>query len=488
MAGNGKVGNLFFGINLDSREFKKGMKKVKRNMKKFQKDMKAGFDEIGKGALALTAGITTLSAGVLKLTKDQADLVNAQDILAKSLGSTQAEIAGLELAADSMGVSYDMLVDKMREFGGVDAFKGYADDVKNAGNATDQLAKAQEIFGNEGLKLLPILQQGSQGLDDYVLKAKELGLALNANEVDQMVTAWGAYESAMQRVTGITRKLSVESSGAFEDLALNLDAFVNNNMEEIIVGAKRIADAFRIYFSNSAIAVNYLMDEFKAFIQDFGSEISILEALIIGIQKPFEVVLMTMIKASEKFLSIVSYPFRALAGIMIDAIDLMGDIAQGLINLVPGGSNQATDFLNRLTEATKELKSEFATDDVTGAFDGLVFSGFQDEFKSEIDDILKQSRKVGKQASMEFQKGLEDIRNTSTGKAMRELIDAPEAKTEVTQGSNTMAVAGSITAFNLENQKSTGIEEQQLSVQQKMLRGIDKMSRSQQLQIAGFTS
>ena len=215
MAGNGKVGNLFFGINLDSKEFKKGMRQVKRNMKQFQKDMKNGFATVAKGATALTAGITGLTAGAFALAKQTSELVNSQNILAESLGSTQAEIAGLELAADTMGVSYDMLIDKMREFGGVDEFKKLADDVMNAGDATAQLAKAQEIFGNEGLKLLPILQQGSQGLNDYVTEARKLGLALSPDQVDQMTGAWGKYEKMMQKITCATRQFGVAFSEDF---------------------------------------------------------------------------------------------------------------------------------------------------------------------------------------------------------------------------------------------------------------------------------
>jgi len=194
MSGTGKVGNLFFGINLDSKEFKKGMRQVKRNMKKFQKDMKSGFETVTKGALALTGAITGLTAGAIALSKETSELVNAQNILAESLGSTQAEIAGLEVASVSMGVSYDMLIDKMREFGGVDEFKKLADDVRNAGNQTAQLAKAQEIFGNEGLKLLPILQQGSEGLNNYVEEARRLGLALSPEDTERMTSAFGEFE------------------------------------------------------------------------------------------------------------------------------------------------------------------------------------------------------------------------------------------------------------------------------------------------------
>ena len=478
MAGTGKVGNLFFGINLDSKEFKKGMRQVKRNMKQFQKDMKNGFADVAKGAVALTGAVTGLTAGAFALAKSTSELVNSQNILAESLGSTQAEIAGLELAADSMGVSYDMLIDKMREFGGVDEFKKLANDVMNAGDATAQLAKAQEIFGNEGLKLLPILQQGSEGLNDYVAEARKLGLALAPDQVDQMTVAWGKFEKAMQKVTGLTRQLGVVFSDEFGKFSEILGNLIEDNLPNIIAGVTAVWGAFKVWFSNMSMGLEVLTDEFASFTDGVFSEFSALELLIVGISHPFETVLFALGKLTEKFLSVISFPIRKLAEFFAWTIKQMSMIAESLIKLFPGDGGAPAKFMKKVTEAAQEVQDEFRGDQFTGAFDGLLFGGSQDEYISQIKQTVRKARKEYDSAFAKF-----DIQFRSSVSDGASISGKDETDSKIS-GMATLAVAGSIEAFKLENQTENAI----LDVNKQQLRELKNMSRKQKLQVAGFTN
>ena len=481
MAGNGKVGNLFFGINLDSKEFKKGMRQVKRNMKQFQKDMKNGFATVAKGATALTAGITGLTAGAFALAKQTSELVNSQNILAESLGSTQAEIAGLELASDSMGVSYDMLIDKMREFGGVDEFKKLADDVANAGDETMQLAKAQEIFGNEGLKLLPILQQGSQGLNDYVEEARRLGLALTPDQVDQMTGAWGKYEKMMQKITGATRQFGVIFSDEFGKWAEKLGDIISNNLPQLVAGVGIVWESFKVWFENMAIGVDVVLDAFGDMTDGVLDEFTTQEKIIVGIANPFETILFTLGKLTEKFLSILSFPIRKLAEFFAWTIKQMSRVAEALIKLFPGDGGAPAKFMKKVTEAAQEVQDEFRGDEFTGAFDGLLFGDTQDAYISKFKKTVGRIRSEAKKFSFAR---LKDQVNNSVN---RESTGAESGKADTEAkigGMATLAVAGSIEAFKLENQT----ENQILDVNRQQLRELKNMSRQQQLQFAGFTN
>jgi hypothetical protein len=62
------------------------------------------------------------------------------------------------------------------------------------------MAKAQELLGNEGLKLLPILQQGASGLKSMEMEARALGLALSPEQIQQNNIAWGQFENTMLKV------------------------------------------------------------------------------------------------------------------------------------------------------------------------------------------------------------------------------------------------------------------------------------------------
>ena len=479
MAGNGKVGNLFFGINLDSKEFKKGMRQVKRNMKQFQKDMKNGFADVAKSATALTGAVAGLTAGAFALAKSTSELVNAQNILAESLGSTQAEIAGLELAADTMGVSYDMLIDKMREFGGVDEFKKLADDVMNAGDATAQLAKAQEIFGNEGLKLLPILQQGSQGLNDYVTEARKLGLALSPDQVDQMTGAWGKFEKAMQKITGLTRQTGLvfsESFGEFSELIGNL---IENNLPSLVAGITVVWGAFKVWFENMLMGIELLLDGFGDLTQGVTNEFSLIELAVIGLTHPFETVLMGIIKITEKILSVISAPFRKIMAFFSLVSEGILKVISVMAKALGDGklSKMIQDFADDAGLATRQYRESLDAFNNTGAFDGVLFGGFQDDYIAQIKKTAKATRK---EYNLAFKGFGERFSSTSENGAQTGKADT-ESKIS---GMATLAVAGSIEAFKLENQT----ENQILDVNKQQLRELKNMTRQQQLQVAGFTS
>ena len=500
MAGTGKVGNLFFGINLDSKEFKKGMRQVKRNMKQFQKDMKNGFADVAKGATVLTGAITGLTAGAFALSKQTSELVNAQNILAESLGSTQAEIAGLELASDSMGVSYDMLIDKMREFGGVDEFKNLADDVANAGDETMQLAKAQEIFGNEGLKLLPILQQGSQGLNNYVDEARRLGLALSPDQVDQMTSAWGKYEKMMQKITGATRQMGLIFSESFGEFSEKIGDLISNNLPDLVASVTVVWGAFKSWFNNMIMGVELTLGAFHDFTDGVSDEFSTIELLVFALESPFEAFSLFLASWAETTLSVMSAPFRGFINlvsrifsgftVLLETIVTgWAKIFEGLIASLPKGLTEGSDIqsvskaLNRMKGSIAGVRKEVeefgeAMDpkNFTGAYDDLLLTkDKRKEFESLLDKSVDRTRR-------RMAKVMGDISSMGRGEDGAESGKADVAST--VGGMATLAVAGSIEAFKLENQTENAI----LDVNKQQLRELKHMSRAQQLQVAGFTS
>ena len=563
MTGTGKVGNLFFGINLDSKEFKKGMRDVKRNMKKFQKDMKAGFLEVGKGAVALTGAITGLTTGAFALAKSTSELVNAQNILADSLGSTQSEIAGLELAADSMGVSYDMLIDKMREFGGVDEFKKLADevrfagdetkqlaeisnaigdvggvdefkklanevknagnetqqlakaqeifgkggakllpilqkdsaefeklsnDIKNAGDETKQLAKAQELFGNEGLKLLPILQQGSAGLNNYVEEAKKLGLALSPEDVTKMTSAWGEYEKAMQKITGLTRQFGLVFSEAFGEFSKKIGDLISDNMPKIVASVTVVWDAFKQWFNNMIMGFEVVLGAFGSLTDGISSEFGAIEVLVFALKNPFKTLLFALLKFTEKFLSIVSAPFRAILkaggefiGLILDMVSLyfseLAVIGSKMASILPEGMadkiglsamvdglNVVGGAIDSVTDKIDAIGDGFDVENITGAFDGLLAPEFQDDFVSSFVESAKETK-------AEMEKVMGDITSKTRGedKEGKKKTDTNDLSAEVSKPA-TLAIAGSIEAFKLENENN--------EIQQKQLSTLEKIAKN----------
>lgn len=218
-AGDDRVGLLFWEMTLDDDEFKAKIKDSKSGLDKLDKGSKSSLSSIAGNFALVGAAIGIVGAGLGALTISTIESIAEQKILADSIGATTAEIAGLEIASSKLGVESSQVIDKMREFGGIDEFKKLADDVKNAGGPVDQLAKSIEIFGGEGAKILPILQQGSAGLKEFENQAIATGLALSPEDTQKATEAWDAYKDLQFELKGAANQLGIALSGLVKPLA-----------------------------------------------------------------------------------------------------------------------------------------------------------------------------------------------------------------------------------------------------------------------------
>ena len=205
---SGNAGSLFFGMTLDTKDFKKRLNSAKKALKSAGEDMRKALAGVAAAGSALGAGLVAVNAGLSVMTRNTAEAINAQTILAQSLGVTTQELAGLDMATKAWGVETQMVIDKMRELGGLDEFKRLADEVKNAGNETQQLNKSIELFGNEGSKMLAVLQLGADGLNDFTKAAMKTGMALPAGEVASLTLLWEEYESLIFSLSGKQNRLA----------------------------------------------------------------------------------------------------------------------------------------------------------------------------------------------------------------------------------------------------------------------------------------
>ena len=352
-AKGGNFGTLSWGMGLDTKDFKKKMKDIRKNTKKFGQEMTDQFKTIAKGGAIMATGLAAGSAGLLIFTKNSLEATNAQILLADSIGVTQGDIAALELSATKFGVSQDMLIDKMREFGGLDEFNKIAEQVKNAGDETAQLAMAQSLLGNEGLKLLPILQQGSDGFAAMKREASELGLALSPVQIEESRVAWEQYEDTILNLKGLGTQLaqaflkplgliSAAAEGFIKTFKTDMIAgfkFVSKGMEDLIMGSIDLFIKFGIPFINSFIsfagqiggafqtlfdflspatnsAIGGLVSMFNS-VTDFIATFK--QSLIIGITKPIQ--------------AVVRGAFGLLQKLFLGMRDMLAPILFGLVEV-----------------------------------------------------------------------------------------------------------------------------------------------------------
>lgn len=181
----------------------------------------SNFDRIRSGAKGMAAGIAaafTVDA-VVGFINTQIDAAIQLDNTAKAVGSNAQELQKWQLIAGKAGVEVDAVADSMSTLneklldvatGGEDAaafFTGLGISVTDAkgqlkssaevmlemsdafAQMTDGAAKsalASELMGDAGMALIPILNQGSDALENQMKKAEELGLVLDQETIKSM--------------------------------------------------------------------------------------------------------------------------------------------------------------------------------------------------------------------------------------------------------------------------------------------------------------
>jgi len=411
----GKIGSLFYGMTLDTKDFSKKMKTMRKKMKSFGQEMKDGFKAIAKGGALVGSAIAAGSAGMLLFSKNTLEATNAQLLLADSIGASQEEIAGLELMTQKWGVETNMVVDKMREFGGLDKFKKLAEEVKGAGNETDQLNKAVELFGGEGAKMLPLLQQGAQGFSDMEAEARDLGLALDSTQINESRVAWEQYENTLMSLKGIAKQIGTAFIKPLGVVAAGVQGFIktfggginstfqsiSDSMTSFILKAFNLFAEYGIPFINSFIsfagqigdAFGVLFDWLSPATQGAAKGFGSLFRGITDFLATFKQNIVLMVAGPIE--AVLKGVFNGLAWISEKVGDLLGEMLFGLAELKLVSTDFAEGFVDAMGDQQASLRR-------MGKDLSKPFADAQADAVNEMADIFTEQNKKNTQEISKF--------------------------------------------------------------------------------------
>src|SRR5579864_775762 len=186
-----KAGSAFVELLLQDLTFQRGLDKAMGRLKSFGH----GVATIGAGMMGAGLGIAApLAATAYKFVESGAALNKAS----KRLGGVSVQDLGkLKSAAGLVGVEFEELeagigkfqknlsegkldkflgnADELKGLGLVDQFKQIADALKDLTDADERSAAAQEIFGKGGRALLPLLDEGAEGIEKMVAEMAKFG-------------------------------------------------------------------------------------------------------------------------------------------------------------------------------------------------------------------------------------------------------------------------------------------------------------------------
>jgi methyl-accepting chemotaxis protein len=120
------------------------------------------------------------------------DMFISADTVSASLTIFAKKLGGAEDAMDGSGVSAGAFAKKLQEIG-IDsdnveeALGQVADRFAGMKDGTEKTALAVQLFGKQGVELIPILNKGRDGIQEMTAAAKEMGLVMTT-ETTQAVT------------------------------------------------------------------------------------------------------------------------------------------------------------------------------------------------------------------------------------------------------------------------------------------------------------
>lgn len=216
----------------------------KRAAKLFDQSVGAMTDAAKKAGATIGAG---LAAGVTAMAALGQQAIGVADQLAEASARTGAsveELSKLKYAAEQSGASLGAIqqglqkLSKEADAGGKnlarlgisvtdsngqvrqtsELFLDAADKIARMGNATERSAAAQAIFGKAGVALLPVLQEGREGIKALGDEAESLGVVFSTSTADAAAAFNDNLDKLKTAALGLGNDIAQEVLPALLDL------------------------------------------------------------------------------------------------------------------------------------------------------------------------------------------------------------------------------------------------------------------------------
>jgi hypothetical protein len=280
-------------------EFAKGLAEVAEQTKHTAEQFGMTTDEVQQlnGIAKLTGvSVETLTKGFAIMDRG---LVNSK-------GATTAQANAFK----EMGISIDDGLSQMQKFAVIsDKFKTLEDGPKKA-------ALAMLLFGKSGKELIPVLNEGSAGLDELIAKTKEYG-GINKEAVTQGGLLAEAMNTSGLAMQGLKNTLTQEFAPVLTEM---VDGF--NNMVKAMIDSYNaggvVKTAFDIVSAAASGVVSIVTFAKTSFAELFSSSsksgmdwkalfLGIMDAVVVAIKACIAIVVMLASAFKIGFEAIIGY-------------------------------------------------------------------------------------------------------------------------------------------------------------------------------------
>lgn len=323
------LGNASLVLSSSGDQLKAGLSRASQDIQTWAGKTKSVINSAFKATsfavgTALGFGIGELKQGISTVQDKLRELTGYQK-RADVLGISASQLQGISLQLGKVGISAQEVNSLFAKMGknladsggghgraapalqqlGIDAkqllalspdkqFLALADAISKLPPGAEQASAALHIFGDEGQRLLPILQKGGQGIQEWIEQQKKTGNVLSNDQIKAAADAQKAWKEARDNIAqawnGLVNRVVVAIAPILEvigKLLKNLTAQVSEWsqawgvstpqvvgwLKSIAIGAAYLWDTFKVgqglvmvVFGAVAHAVGYVIDAFKSLV------------------------------------------------------------------------------------------------------------------------------------------------------------------------------------------------------------------------------
>lgn len=242
------LGQLVVRLVGDNADFVKRFNESEKRMKEFATKAQGYFKTAAKAATVATGAV----AGVAFAVQRFASAATQIRSLSQSLGMTTEQFTAMQYALQQAGVPMEALIGStirlnqsitqvaqgvkgpataaFTQLGisvrdasgnirsGSDVLKDVADKFASYADGANKSALAAQLFGEQGVKLLPVLNQGSAGLAKLTEEAKKAGVVLDTETVEKASRVDRQFKVLTETFKAAGIRISAEFLPALEKL------------------------------------------------------------------------------------------------------------------------------------------------------------------------------------------------------------------------------------------------------------------------------
>ena len=364
-----QITDLIYRLKADGSQLSKQLKKSRKGIAAFGQKARRALNIAGKAAIGMGAGIAAMTLKANEGVDSLQKIADASGLASEDMGALQlaAELGGssIDKFGKGMGRLSRNIQDLQRGVGEsrrafeeydiaasnadgtirstLDVTKDIADRIQEMGPGVKSTALAMESFGRAGQDLMPMLLQGSEGIEQMRKEADAMGLTFDEKA-----------GRAAEKFNDDLARLKITQRGIFRQLSIQLIPVVQLYADSLLEARD-------------------------------GS--SALETSVSGLSQFFKGLLATLesiISAFKIWATMVELPFKVMAAAlvgMMDNIDIAGKVIDAFFSAIV--DRDLTKLKNLDVLGDIEANAERTAGNIAGAFTETF-----DEIEKEAGDLV----------------------------------------------------------------------------------------------------